>query len=122
MRFGSAEAMPSEARSVSSAACRDAPAGSATRLNPPSPVAVTTAPTRPRAWVQTLGSTNGLQLTIICCGAMTCGSPSMTWVTFDVARAGPASASTAARERGMDRWMPVMHGGRSNSTANLYIY
>src|SRR2546428_7721518 len=93
MRFGSAEAMAVAARSVSRALCRETLTGSTARLKPASPVSATTAPTRLRAVVQRLARTDGLQRTIICCGAMTCGSPSITCVTVGVARAGAASAS-----------------------------
>src|SRR2546425_977228 len=99
MRFGSADAMPVAARSVSSAPWSETPAGSCTRLNSAWPVARIVAPTRSRAFVQTTGSAPASQLTMICCGAMTCGRPSMTCVTRETAPAGnDASANSATSE------------------------
>ena len=96
MRFGSAEAMASVARSASSTPWSGAVAGRIASLKFPSPRSLTTAPTRSRAAVHREGSTAGLQLTISCCDAMTCGRPSMTCVVAVAARAGLASAAAAA--------------------------
>src|SRR5712691_876776 len=96
MRFGSADAIPAAARSVSSASWSDTPSGSCTRLNAAWPVATIVAPTSARAFEHTTGSATGSQLTMSCCGAMTWGRPSMTCVTRGTAPAGePASASSA---------------------------
>src|SRR3984893_5422131 len=86
IRFGSTDAMADEIRSVSSTFCKEAPAGRTARSNAERPVAMTTAPTAFSAVVHK-PSVKGLQLTISCWGAMTCGRPSIAWVTLGTASA-----------------------------------
>src|SRR6267143_5574844 len=110
MRFGSADAMPSAPRSVSRTPCSGVLAGRIASLKFPSPRTLTIAPTELRAEVHKLSAADGLQLTISCCGTMTCGRPSMTCVVAVTARAGPASAratATGTRTLGRERIVGV---------------
>ena len=60
----------------------------------------------------------GVQLTIICWGTMTCGTPSMTCVVIGTARAGAANASAAAIAI-RSRRSESMEAGMSNAPANF---